>query len=74
MYVAREHTPMTCYASKEPTRRKTLREINSTNRGVFEQGNFGGYKGVSYRQSWWISQYIENILFASILASVFIIV
>jgi hypothetical protein len=46
MYIAREHIPTTCYASKEPTRRKTLREINSANRGVFEQGNFGRYKPI----------------------------
>ena len=33
---------MKCYASKESNRQKTLREIISKNRGVFEQGNGGG--------------------------------
>jgi hypothetical protein len=34
------------YASKEPNRQKALREINSANRGVFEQGNLGGCKPI----------------------------
>jgi hypothetical protein len=35
-----------CYASKEPNRQKALWEINSANRGVFEQVNLGGCKPI----------------------------
>ena len=36
--------PTICCASEESNRQKTLREINSENRGVFEQENGGGCK------------------------------
>jgi hypothetical protein len=47
MFLAtKEHIPKMCYASKEPNRQKALREINSTHRGIFEQGNLGGCKPI----------------------------